>query len=178
MNLNPFHGISPDDELPIEELIRLSEGWLQELIHRHPTGRPVQLIWKGLRVSAGMAYYPSHRIALSNRVLKTPRTTYETLVHEYAHLLAFTRGQALGKPREGAGHGPMWQQAMLELGATPKVRHNYAVERNRSKQTFCYRCERCRAEFTRSRRLKPGRVYVHVRCGGRLRLVNVELNKR
>ena len=119
------------------------------------------LKWKGLRVTAGMAYYELRMIGLSHRVLKTEDQVRRTLIHEYAHLLAVARQGVKGK-----GHGAAWQKAMLDLGETPEVRHNYEVERNNRKQIVLYRCSRCGAIIQKSRKFPKGRRYMHIKCGG------------
>jgi SprT protein len=85
----------------------------------------------------------------------------DTLVHEYAHLLAYRR-----HGRHGIGHGPRWKEAMADLGAAPKVRHNYEVQRNSSRQEVAYTCQKCGAILVLSRKLPKRRRYVHNGCGG------------
>ncbi len=146
---------------------RHAEALLSELCEKYPLGYRPQLLWKGFRVTAGMAYYTRGEIALSRIVLDTPEKMYTTLIHEYAHLLAFAR-----EGRAGAGHGPAWKAAMRQLGAEPVVRHSYTVRRNAKRQTLLYRCVRCGDTFSRHRRLPKTRKYVHADCGGGLRLVS------
>jgi predicted SprT family Zn-dependent metalloprotease len=138
---------------------------LDDLCARFPLGyRPV-LVWKALRVSAGIAYYRAGRIALSSVVLKDEASTLETLTHEYAHLLAVHRhGQ------KGAGHGAAWKRAMHDMGAEPKVRHRYEVQRNTPRQKVLYRCKKCQRLIERSRRLPRKKIYVHSGCGGSIKL--------
>ncbi len=116
-----------------------------------------------------MAYYRTGVIGLSPYVLKDEGAVRETLGHEYAHLLAVAR-----HGHRAANHGPLWQQAMRDLGLEPKVRHTYQVERNSPRQQVTYRCLRCQAAIVRSRRLPKKRKYVHAKCGGDLRLERVE----
>jgi SprT protein len=127
------------------------------------------LQWKGLRVSAGMAYYRAGRIALSTRILRDEASVRDTLIHEYAHLLAVHR-----HGKKGAGHGPEWQQAMREMGLEPKVRHTYHVERNQRRQKVTYKCVHCGTLFVRGKRFPRGARYLHVGCGGDLKLVQVQ----
>lgn len=115
-----------------------------------------------------MAYFRRRAIGLGAAVLTTPERLVDTLVHEYAHLLAFAR-----HGRAGTGHGPAWRQAMADLGAEPTVRHAYEVARNGSRQRIVYRCVRCGAAIERRRRLPKGQTYVHARCGGGLRLQEI-----
>lgn len=116
-----------------------------------------------------MAYYKLHAIGLSSRILDAPEKIRDTLVHEYAHLLAFER---FGPP--GAGHGRPWRDAMRELGADPKVRHTYEVQRNSSRQRVVYQCRKCGTHIVRGRRLPRWRHYVHAACGGGLKLLKIE----
>jgi predicted SprT family Zn-dependent metalloprotease len=112
-----------------------------------------------------MAYYKKGEIALSSVVLVSQEQVQATLVHEYAHLLAVKRHGM----RAGA-HGAAWRQAMIDLGAEPKVRHNYEVLRNKPRQQVTYLCVKCGKEFDRTRRLPKRRKYVHASCGGALKL--------
>ncbi len=59
-----------------------------------------------------MAYYRIGTIGLSRTVITNEQQLRDTLVHEYAHLLAYVR-----YGRKGVGHGPPWKQAMTDLGA-------------------------------------------------------------
>lgn len=146
----------------------VAETHLDDLCARFPLGyRPV-IVWKRLRVSAGLAYYRQGLIGLSTVVLTTEEAVRETLTHEFAHLLAVHRyGQ------KGAGHGAPWKQAMQDLGAQPTVRHCYAVQRNATRQKVTYKCARCGKLIERSRRLPRKRQYVHRGCGGDIRFVTV-----
>lgn len=93
----------------------------------------------------------------------------DTLLHEYAHLLAVAR-----HGNKAGNHGPAWQKAMRDLGREPIVRHTYEVERNARRQQVIYKCTKCSKEFARGRKLPRGRKYLHAACGGPIRLVRVE----
>jgi predicted SprT family Zn-dependent metalloprotease len=142
---------------------------LVQLCAEFPLGYVPELIWRGYRVTAGLAYYRKGVIGLSTRVLKDETSVVDTLVHEYAHLLAVKRHGT-----RAAGHGPAWQKAMRDLGQEPKVRHNYEVERNVARQSVTYVCIRCGKSIVRARRLPKRRRYIHANCGGDLRLAKVE----
>lgn len=114
-----------------------------------------------MRVAAGVAHYVNRRIVLSSLLLTDSERLRDTLIHEYAHLLAYER-----HGRAAANHGPAWQQAMADLGAKPEVRHPYAVERKPGK--LVYACSKCGSEVRRHRHLKRGYIYTHRDCGGRL----------
>ena len=134
--------------VPDCDLRLLAQQKFAELCAKHPLKRAPRLEWRPYRVSAGMAYYKLGIIGLSHIVLTTEAAVVNTLIHEYAHLLAYER---FG--RRGANHGPAWQAAMTELGRPAKVRHNYAVNRNAKRQEVGYECLRCGATFVRARRL-------------------------
>jgi SprT protein len=153
----------------LSPLATIAEAELARLCAAFPLGYVPRLQWKAYRVTAGMAYYRRGTIGLSSLVLKDEAAVRETLGHEYAHLLAVVRHGP-----KAANHGPLWQQAMRDLGLEPKVRHTYDVERNVARQRVTYRCVRCGASIVRSRRLPRKRRYVHVTCGGDLRLESVE----
>jgi SprT protein len=116
-----------------------------------------------------MAYYRERSIGLSSLILDTPERLDSTLRHEYAHLLAYAR-----HGRKGAGHGPAWQQAMVDLGEEPVVHHRYEVHRNQARQQVLYVCKRCGNLLPRKRRLPKRRRYVHAQCGGALSFHSVQ----
>lgn len=158
---------------PPPETAALAERELDRLCAAFPLGYRPALEWRPFRTTAGMAYFRRRAIGLGAAVLTTPERLVDTLVHEYAHLLAFAR-----KGAQGVGHGPAWRRAMADLGAEPSVRHPYEVARNASRQSVTYRCLRCGATIERRRRLPKNRVYVHARCGGGLRLEGVREEER
>ncbi len=128
-----------------------------------------QLLWRKLPRSAGYANHRDWRIVLSCLVLLEKSQVYETLIHEYAHLLAIDRfGVA------GAGHGEHWKACMRELGQNPKRTHNYeTVTVNR--QVVVYQCKTCGKFIERKRRLPRGKTWLHKACNGRL--IHVETRR-
>lgn len=142
---------------------------LRKLCEEHPMGYVPKLTWKKLRVTAGIAFYHRQEIVLSSVVLNTTERLENTLIHEYAHLLAVKR-----HGMKGAGHGHPWRQAMRDLGQLPIVHHDYDVKRNSARQRVVYRCMKCGVLVDRSRRLPQRRRYVHANCGGPLRLESVD----
>lgn len=150
------------------DMEKSAERILAELGSEFPLRELPEIIWKNLRVTAGIAYYRSNRIALSRILLVDEARLRTTLVHEYAHLLAVERHGP-----KAANHGRLWQQAMRELGAEPKRTHEYEVQRNAPRQRVAYKCKRCGAEFVRTRRLPRRKTYIHADCGGGLRLISV-----
>lgn len=156
---------------PLDLLKLRAEEILDDLEVRFPLGYRPKIFWKGaLRVSAGMAYYRQKAIGLSTRLITDENRLYDTLLHEYAHLLAVARYGI-----RGAGHSEGWKEAMIDLGLEPNVRHRYEVERNGKKQQVVYQCSRCKEQFIRSRRLPKNKRYYHVNCGGLIRFIKVEL---
>lgn len=119
-----------------------------------------------------MAYYRQKAIGLSTKLITDGDRLYDTLLHEYAHLLAVARYGI-----RGAGHSAGWKEAMLDLGLSPVVRHKYEVERNGKKQHVVYQCARCKEQFVRRRRLPRNKRYYHVNCGGLIKFVRVETNE-
>ena len=134
-----------------------------------PLGYEPKVVWRAYRVTAGLAYYRKGVIGLSSRVLKEESQVLDTLIHEYAHLLAVVR-----HGNRAAGHGPEWQRAMLDLGQEPKVRHCYEVERNVARQRVTYQCLKCGKPIIRARRLPKRRRYIHANCGGDIKLAKIE----
>lgn len=150
--------------------LALAESILQALHHRHPLKRPARLEWRRYRTTAGRAHFRENLITLSASILDTEEKLRDTLIHEYAHLLAYER---YGR-RGGTGHGPAWQHAMRELGAKPEVRHRYECQRNRPRQRVVYRCDGCKKEFHRLRRLPRKGRFRHAGCGGKIEFVRIE----
>ncbi|MBS1720767.1 MAG: SprT-like domain-containing protein [Armatimonadetes bacterium] len=167
--------LSDDPNSPSEKKLTeteqkaLTDALLLEVMRDFPIPTAPKIVWKNLRVSAGLALYLENEIRLSKRILDTEDKVRETFLHEYAHLLAFAR-----HGRAGAGHGKPWKDAMRELGLDPQVRHRYAVERNEKRQQVLYVCKRCGLEFVRGRRFPRGRRVMHVSCGGLLKLVGLK----
>jgi len=165
-----FEPFDPAPEvIPGTSLQAYATALLQRLMAAHPLPYQPKLEWRSYRVTAGMAYWKLGTIGLSRQVLQTEIQVRDTLIHEYAHLLAVARAGA-----NAANHGPHWQQAMRDLGAPPVVRHTYEVTRNRPRQVTVYRCLKCGKEFERARRLPKRRRYQHANCGGGLKLVAVK----
>lgn len=153
---------TPDDALSLHAD---AQALLAELLARFPMPPPA-VEWRRYRTTAGMAFFERWTIALSIHVVIDRDRLEETLVHEFAHLLAYHR-----HGRAGRGHGPAWRQAMLDLGKVPETKHRYACRRNRPRQVVVYECAACGEKFERARRLPRRRQYQHVGCGGQVRFV-------
>lgn len=145
-----------------------AEILLDRLYAAFPLKTKPTIVWKRLRVTAGQAHFEANRIALSEIVVNCEERMIDTLVHEYAHLLAFHR-----HGRAATNHGPYWRKAMQDLGAKPTVRHRYEVQRNVISRDLLYVCERCGTQILKARRLDPKRRYHHVRCGGRIKFAGM-----
>lgn len=146
----------------------MAAALLAQLQIQHPLKFQPTLEWKKLRVTAGQAFY-GRKLTLSDIVLKTEEQLRSTLIHEYAHLLAFERAGKRGK-----GHGLVWRQAVIDLGGEPSIYHQYPCKRNQRRQTVTYRCVSCGVSFDRNRRLGKIERYRHANCGGKLQLVQVQ----
>lgn len=143
------------------DLNALARAKLDELCQSHPTGKSIRLEFRPFRTTAGRANYRDWVIQLSGYVLDTEEKLMDTLVHEYAHLLAIARHGVRAK-----GHGEPWRACMRELGASPTVKHTYECVRNERRQQVVYRCAKCGIEISRHRRLPRKRKYLHSGCGG------------
>lgn len=150
------------------ELVNYAHEVLAQACQSFPLGFTPKLIWKNLRVTAGVAYYREGAIALSKQILRDQDRLRETLLHEYAHLLAVRRHGL-----RAAGHGKAWKQAMIDLGLEPQVHHRYEVQRNKRRQEVGYRCDKCGITIVRARQLPRKRKYTHTDCGGPIRLAYV-----
>lgn len=148
---------------PSPDIEALAHSILDEACSTHPIGYRPTIEWRRMPVTAGLAIYVKGTIALSTILMIDSDRLRTTLLHEYAHLLAFRR-----HGRKGAGHGPGWRRAMLDLGLDPKVHHSYEVKRNKTRQEVVYRCKKCGTEIVRRRKLTPRRRYLHVDCGGQI----------
>lgn len=154
------------DALTPEEQEMLARAILAEASARFPLRRPVHLEWRNYRTTAGLAQYRSNSIFLARHLLRDRESLRATLLHEYAHLLAFQR-----HGRKGVGHGTAWRKAMEDLGQTPEVRHSLDCRRNEIRQVVVLQCATCGAEFIRARMLNRRRKYFHVGCGGAIQFV-------
>lgn len=86
----------------------------------------------------------------------------DTLLHEIAHALAFTR-----HGRAAMNHGPLWRAVAREVGATPRATCSAELDVPAPHRLTC---RRCGATISLYRRPKyaPSR-YRHKGCGGALR---------
>lgn len=140
---------------------------LSRCMGQAPMKHPPEIIWRRLRSSAGLARFQRNEIILSSLILQSIESVESTLVHEYAHLLAFER-----HGKKAANHGPFWQECMVELGQEPKRCHRYETPA-RQHSIIKYRCKKCGFILERKRLFPKGRIYLHRQCEGRLELLEV-----
>lgn len=138
---------------------------LVELTRTFPLSFSPGLVWSRFRTTAGVADVRNGLIRLSLTLMDSEERVEITLKHEYAHMLAVDRHGIKAR-----GHGPHWRAAMADLGLDPEVHHRYDCKRNQARQRVEYRCEKCGAKLHRARRLPRFKRYVHVDCGGTLKL--------
>lgn len=141
------------------------EDWAVEALEiareRVPSALVPAIEWTNYPTAAGRAYLQERKICLSRVVLKTHAHVYDTVLHEYAHLVVYARHGRKAKP-----HGPEWRQVMADLGIPPKVTHDYPVERRTVARRYSFRCNACGFILWRVRPFKRNRIYSHVGCGG------------
>jgi predicted SprT family Zn-dependent metalloprotease len=163
-----MNGPVEQERIANDGLRLLAAEELNRLIALHPVGFTPRLVWKRLRVSAGIAKWHQRTIVLSKRLLTSEDRLVDTLRHEYAHFMAIAAGGL-----RASGHGACWRQAMRDLGQEPEVFHHYPVVRNARRQRVEYLCERCGVTIVRHRRLNRGYAYRHAKCGGAIRIRSV-----
>lgn len=113
----------------------------------------VRVEWSSrLRSAAGRADWQRNLIILNPRLCAFGAAEIDrTLRHELAHLLARARANR----RRIAPHGREWRAGCVDLGIGDETRcHSlpFPVARRRAK--YLYRCQRCRREFPRVRRIR------------------------
>ena len=120
--------------------------------------------------SLGRCHYTKRKISLSEWYveLNNEKDVEDTILHEIAHALSWTR---YGK--KAKGHGKLWKQVCIEIGATPERLHKGIVEypdnhhkyvdtcgckitykRHRIRKGAKYRCPKCREPLFNSKRKK------------------------
>lgn len=136
--------------------------------------------------SAGKAFVPcpgfedtpqAWKVVISLPIFADPRNTEraqeqleETIRHELAHLAC----------PHTEGHGPLWKQAALAVGAKPERGHDMAVIRRerRPRKRYKIACQECGKEAgTKIARNRPTQWLanrVHMNCGGRLEVIDYE----
>ncbi|RMG26585.1 MAG: M48 family peptidase [Armatimonadetes bacterium] len=150
----------PERQRVVEEAIAFA--WEQFPLRRQP-----EIRWRRYPVTAGKAILSDGVVCLSSLLLTTRERIWETVLHEYAHLVVFERWGRRAKP-----HGNEWRAVMRQLGLEPRRTHSYECFPTRKpRRRLVYACQSCGEEIHRVRPLKRGRAYYHVGCGGRIRFL-------
>lgn len=141
------------------------EDWAIEALEiarrKVPCSQAPVIRWANYPTTAGRAFFREFEIRLSSTVLKTYDQVYDTVLHEYAHLVVFEQFGLKAKP-----HGNEWRRVMKALGLKPTVTHNYPVERQTRQRKYSYKCKLCGFILMRVRPFKRNRIYSHIGCGG------------
>lgn len=132
---------------------------------RFPLQHKAQVVWKKMPVTAGRAQMEQNLIVLSKNLLINEQRVWETVLHEYAHLVVFAKHGHRAMP-----HGMEWRGIMRRLGLSPEVTHDYECDRRAVRKPYLCMCTRCGEKFGRVRPFKRGRVYHHIGCGGKVRM--------
>lgn len=94
------------------------------------------------RKLGGCCYYGPRRVCVSGWLVdhNPPAQVYDTVLHEIAHALA----------GNSAGHGPVWKQWCVKIGARPEMYYRSECM-NKPTKKWVTKCEKC------------GGVYEHLR---------------
>jgi alkylated DNA nucleotide flippase Atl1 len=106
-----------------------------------------------------------YSIEIHKCVFADPDQMQKTLAHEVAHVIAGI----------SQGHNSRWKAIARRLGhsgercSTREVAERIGMpKRARRVQRIVARCVRCDYEVIRTRALKRGATFTHIRCGGRI----------
>jgi SprT protein len=123
----------------------------------HEGSLKVQVIWNPrLRSTAGYAKWPNWIVELNPRLEEFPGQTERTLLHELAHLVAYSRM----KRKRIEPHGEEWQQACADLGIPGEsARHTLPLPRTKQTRKLLYQCPACLVKVERVRKFQR-----HVAC--------------
>ena len=143
------------------ELTRMAAGLLRRL-GCEATAAQVRVCWTArLTSSAGMARPAKALVLLNPRLAQFPGETERTLLHEVAHLAAFS--EAAGK--RIAAHGPEWRRACAALGIEDETRcHRLPLPRRQLVRGHTYQCPCCRIVLRRVRPISKRRPLACRRC--------------
>lgn len=150
-----------DRDVAFEALYNAAQEALQFAMKKFPLSRPLCFEWKDYRVTAGKAHFEQNMITISKVVCNTQQKVWDTVLHEYAHLVVFERYGFRALP-----HGKEWKRVMKKLGVEPKATHDYETTRNNVRKRYIYVCKKCGEEISRVRPFKQRYKYIHVGCGG------------
>lgn len=125
--------------------------------------------WHNKKVSLGTCSYYRKRIYLAKwyTELNDEEEVLDTILHEIAHALSYTRYGEAGK-----GHGRLWKSVCIEIGAkpercsknelnSPKNHHKYidtccgvTYKRHRLRKNARYSCPKCGVVLYRGEKAK------------------------
>jgi len=115
--------------------------------------------------AAGQANYPKNKIRFNRDLLEkyTDEFVSQTVPHEFAHLVAYTKFGRRIKP-----HGAEWQSVMVALGVKPDRTHSFEVMPSRRLKRFLYKCN-CpgllhELSTIRHNRIQRGILYICKKC--------------
>ena len=115
---------------------------------------------------AGQANYPKNKIRFNRDLLEkyTDDFISQTVPHEFAHLVAYTKFGRRIKP-----HGAEWKSVMVALGVKPVRTHSFEVVPARQLKRFPYKCDCAGSPHElstiRHNRAQRGRLYICKKCG-------------
>lgn len=126
------------------------------LLHQIGLGKLAEVmvvVWNPrMRTTAGRAFWPHAIIELNPKLREiAPEEVERTLLHELAHLVAYSRA---GRKRISA-HGVEWKQACADLGIPGEtVTHSLPLPGRKMARKWRYSCPACGEGFSRVRKMK------------------------
>lgn len=125
-------------------------------------GSRIKVEWSKRMVAAAGCAYPARnlvRFSLKQWARRPEEDSKQTVIHEACHIIAGPR----------AGHGPAWQQAMVNAGREPKRCHSAGAATD-----IVAKCKCKTRNITTRRRNKmlKGERYSCLSCRGELQLVS------
>ena len=116
--------------------------------------------------AAGQANYQKDKIRFNRDLLEkyTDEFVSQTVPHEFAHLVAYTKFGRRIRP-----HGAEWKSVMIALDVKPVRTHSFEVMPARRLKRFPYKCN-CpgllhELSTIRHNRIQRGRLYICKKCG-------------
>lgn len=139
-----------------------TEGKTLALLHMEDHGlfkRNWIFSFESCKRSLGRCHYNAKKIALSKWYveLNEEEDIEDTILHEIAHALSFTR-----HGKKGTGHGRLWKDICIEIGATPKATHKGLLEYPNNHHKYVDTC--CCGTTFKRHRLSIGRSYRCPKC--------------
>ena len=159
--------------LPFSEAARLVSEKLSELSSKAVAMYGVKIkpsVLYDLRgLAAGQACYTENKIRLNRELLEKygPDFIYQTIPHEFSHLVAYEVYGRRIKP-----HGNQWRSVMIALGAEPSRTHKYEATKTRHLKRYLYKCgcpgKKHELTSIRHNRIRRGAGYLCGKCGGKM----------